>query len=424
MECAVSGSRHNGPVTTVQRSGLGRYASLLGTPGALTAAVVGTVARLPVGMTPLALLLLVQQETGSFGLGGLASGAYSAALAITAPVRGTGVDRRGGRSMLLSYGVVHATALVGCIAAAVAGLPAAVVIAAALAAGATFPPIGSVVRSLWGLLFEDEAERTTAYALDAVLIETAFIGGPLLVGVAVSVSGPASAVALAAGLVGVGSLVMALSPVTARLVPQESGARVPVHAPLRSAVVRRLFLALVVLGVAFGATEVAVAAYAVEAGSPHLVGPILAVWAVGSVIGGLTYGSRAWGWPAERQYLWLLVLLATGLALPLLAIGTTTLILLLMVAGAAIAPFSACNSTLLAAAAPRGATAATFAWSGSSIVAGIAVGTSGAGWLVDHTTSAAGFALAGGAGAAALATWLGSDRPWSRRTAAVTGEAG
>ena len=411
-------------MTTVQRSGPARYVSLLRTPGALTASLVGTVARLPIGMTALALLLLVQQETGSFGLGGLASGAYSAALAITAPLRGTGVDRRGGRSVLLAYGVAHPTALVGCIAAAVAGLSAPVVIAAALVAGGTFPPVGSVVRSLWGLLFDDDADRTTAYALDAVLIETAFIGGPLLVAVAVTVSGPAGAVALAAALVGTGSLVLALSPVTARLVPQDSAARVPVHAPLRSSVVRRLFLALVVLGVAFGATEVAVAAYAVEAGSPNLVGPILALWALGSAAGGLVYGSHAWAWPAERQYLWLLVLLAVGLALPLAAVGTTTLMLLLLLAGAAIAPFSACNSTLLAAAAPRGATAATFAWSGSSIVAGIAVGTSAAGWLVDHTTSTAGFALAGGAGAAALVTWLGTGRSRSRRSAAGPVEAG
>ena len=178
----------------------------------------------------------------------------------------------------------------------------------------------------------------------------------------------------------------------------------------RSSPVRLLLAALLVLGVAFGVTEVAVAAFGVDAGAGHIVGVLLSLWAAGSAVGGLFYGSRVWGMPARRQYPWLLGLLAAGLSLPLASFNTWSLGALLFVGGAAIAPFSACNMALLAAAAPRGATAATFAWSGSAIVAGIAVGTSSAGWVVDHWGSRAGFLLAAAAGLAALALGLGGRR--------------
>jgi MFS family permease len=390
-------------VSSSPHAGLGRYRHLLTTPGAWAILTLGSLARLPIGMTGLALLLLVQHETGSFAQGGLVSSSYAAALALAAPVRGSAVDRRGGRAVLLLYGAVHPVALLGVLIAVQTRLPLPVLLALTVLAGSTFPPVGPLVRSLWGVLFDDDADRTTAYALDAVLVELAFIGGPLLVGLAVALAYPALAVAGAAALTGIGSLLLARTSAIARLVAQPRGGRASLGAPLLCAPVRRLLGVLLVLGVAFGATEVSVAAYAVEVGSASVAGPILAVWATGSALGGLTYGARAWRWPIERQYLWLVAALTGTFVLPLLALGPISLAALLLVGGAAIAPVFACNSALLARVAPPGATTATFAWSGSGIVAGMSVGVGIAGGLVEHAAgSRAGFALAVLAGTLAL----------------------
>ncbi|MDP9416651.1 MAG: MFS transporter [Actinomycetota bacterium] len=384
-------------------SGVARYRRLVTAPGAAAPLVLGTLARLPIGMTGLGLLLLVQQETGSFAWGGAVSGAYSAALAVASPLRGTAVDRRGPAAVLRAHGAVYPLALLATVAAALAHLPAPVLLVLAALSGAAFPPVGALVRSLWGLLFEDDADRATAYALDAVLIELAFVGGPLLVGVAVALGSPALAVGLSAALVAFGSLLLARAEVTARLVPHSDAPRAPLRAPLLSAPVRELLLAMVLFGIAFGATEVAVAAYAVDERAKHLAGPILATWAAGSVIGGLAYGARDWGAPAHRQYPWLVGLLGLAFLLPLAAPNPVSLAVLLLVAGAAIAPFSACNSALLARVAPPGASTATFAWSGSCIVAGAATGIGVAGWLVDDVGTTASFLLAAAAGLLALA---------------------
>ena len=63
-----------------------KYAAVWRIPGAPLLLVAGVFARLGMGMTPLALLLLVHQETGRYALAGVSSGAYalSAAAAIGA----------------------------------------------------------------------------------------------------------------------------------------------------------------------------------------------------------------------------------------------------------------------------------------------------------------------------------------------------
>ena len=71
----------------------------------------------------------------------------------------------------------------------------------ALAAGASFPPAGAVLRSRYPELLDDEQLVHGAYALDSVTIELAFVSGPLLTAVVVALVGPAYALGLSAALV-------------------------------------------------------------------------------------------------------------------------------------------------------------------------------------------------------------------------------
>jgi hypothetical protein len=64
---------------------LRRYGGLLARPGVRSAVVLSVLCRLPMGMTPLAVLLLVRAETGSFATAGLTTGVYAAAVALCRP---------------------------------------------------------------------------------------------------------------------------------------------------------------------------------------------------------------------------------------------------------------------------------------------------------------------------------------------------
>src|SRR6516164_8174984 len=70
------------------------------------------VARLPLAMFSIALLVHAQQLTGSFAVAGAVSGAYAIAGAVSAPVLGRLVDRIGQTSTLVSGATVTALALV------------------------------------------------------------------------------------------------------------------------------------------------------------------------------------------------------------------------------------------------------------------------------------------------------------------------
>ena len=68
---------------------LSSYRGVLAHPGALAFSLTGLVARLPISMAGLGIVLLVAGETGSYGQAGAVSAAYmvaNAVLAITAVV--------------------------------------------------------------------------------------------------------------------------------------------------------------------------------------------------------------------------------------------------------------------------------------------------------------------------------------------------
>src|ERR1700733_14017602 len=178
---------------------LAKYGSVLGTAGAPRLFVSALVARLPQGMAPLAILLLVRGATHSYAIAGVAVGADAFATASCAPLLGRLVDRIGRRRVIVPLAGTQAVVFLLLVAAADAHAGAGPLIALAALSGALLPPIAPVVRALLRDLFDDAALRETASSLDAVLQELIWITGPLVVAVLIAFSSPE----LAVGLLGV-----------------------------------------------------------------------------------------------------------------------------------------------------------------------------------------------------------------------------
>ena len=396
---------------------LSRYGEVLRGTGAATALAASLIGRVALGTTGLALLLLVRGTSGSYATAGLVAAAYAASFAACSPLRARRADRSGPRGVVLACALLHPVALLAVVLLAHAGAGILPLVVAAVAGGATVPPLGSVMRALWGRLVDADA-LTTAYSLESVVVELCFLAGPLLVALLVAVSGPSAAVLAASGLVLVGGSWLAATPAL-RSVGPTAPTKGGDSSPLRSPVVRALLLTVGFVGVGFGALEVALPAF-VEAhhGRPGTSGVLLAVWSAGSVVGGLVYGAVRPRSPHARQLPWLVGALAVGTALPLLASGPVVLGGLLVAYGLTIAPFSTCNSVLLGAAAPAGSVTEAFAWSSSLIFGGAAVGNAAAGALVEASGVTAVLLLTAGTGAAALASAL-SGRPARRPSPVV-----
>src|ERR1700758_2558784 len=108
--------------------------SILSAPGAPALLGSSILARLPLAMFSIALLVNAQRLTGSFAVAGAVSGAYAIAGAISAPLLGRLVDRCGQTTVLVAGATVAAVMLVAT-GLAPSSTPAAVLVALAAAAG-------------------------------------------------------------------------------------------------------------------------------------------------------------------------------------------------------------------------------------------------------------------------------------------------
>lgn len=381
---------------------LARYSSVLRGRGTAVPLVFSVVGRLGLGMTGFALLLLVRDSTGSYAAAGLVSAAYALAFGVFGPSRARAADRTGPVPALLLTALVHPLALGVVVALSLSGAPTWALLLPAVVGGASVPPHGPVMRALWGSLL-DGPLRVTAYSLESVVVELCFVIGPLLTALLAATVHPGAAVVAGGLLATFGAVGMVATPAVRAVAPHETphGSR---FGPLSSPAVRALLLTVVGIGVGFGALEVALPAFVEGEGArPAAAGVLLAVWASGSVVGGLLYGGLHLSTPHHVQLPVLVGALATGTVLPLLAPGPVWMGVALFAYGLTIAPFSACNSVLLGEAAPPGTTTEAFAWSSSMIFGGAALGTAVAGVLVDRSGPTAGLAVTAVAGALSLA---------------------
>ena len=388
---------------------LTRYRDVLREGGVAPAFALSLLGRLSLGMTSLAILLLVRQSSGSYAGAGLVSAGYALAFAAGAPARARSADRRGPAGVLLRCSLFEPVALTALALLAHRGAPPVLLLVPAILGGLFVPPLGAVMRALWASRLPPTSVPV-AYSLESVLVELCFVLGPSLVAFLSAAVGPAVALITSGAVTLVGGVGMAVS-AGARAVRPEVDRPVGRAGPLTSRAVRALLLTVLWIGASFGGIEVAMPAFAEETGSrPATAGVLLAVWSLGSMIGGFVYGGVAPGRSSSGHMRYLVTALALGSALPLIAPGPVTMGIALLLYGATIAPFMACNAVLLGASAPLGTTTEAFAWNGSMIFGGAALGTAAAGALIDAGGSNAGLAVTAVAGVLTLAVAFSNRR--------------
>lgn len=385
------------------------YRAVLAHPGLGAVYAASVLARLPIGMTGLAILLLVQGATGSFAAGGAATGAYVAGLALVAPLIGRVIDRRGPREVLWASALLFPMWLAALITGVTTGVSATTLLLFATCAGATFPPVTVCVRTFLRQRLQDEGLLSTAYSLDSVLIELMFIVGPLAVALLVAHASAEAAIAMAAGCGFLGTLLFLQLPALRawRIEPR-------MHSTLLGPLSEPSFIALVSVvlcyATAFGLAELGATAFATEAGRPALAGVFLGLMSVGSAAGGLAYGSRRWPSPLLLQFGTTLAIMGAGLLLLALPHSMFAFAALCVIAGVVMAPALIIQSMLVAKAARPQQMTEAFTWSTSALLAGVGLGMALGGVLVEAWRSPAAFAAAGIAALAAAGATFGLAR--------------
>ena len=359
------------------------YAAFFRMPDVARMLAMAVLARMPIGTVTLGMLLHVRALTSSFAVAGATVGAYLAASAFTAPIVGRFIDRRGPRMALVVTGIVSPAALLVMWVAQPLGLSPAHVTAVAVIAGAFAPPITVLTRTMWRHRFESDADRKTAFALDAVLIELAFTAGPALIALLLAVGSPAIAFGAPFFFTLLAVPTFLASPALRYWKRELHGER-HLLGPLREGRLVTVYATTFLITASLGLLEIAYPGFAAHAGSAPLAGVLLAVNSVGSAVGGLAFGALHWRLAPPRQLPRILGLMALPLALQATIGHAGALGLVAFFAGLCIAPALTVVTMLVSTYAPARYATEAFTWATTCIVGGIGAGNALGGLLLER----------------------------------------
>ena len=361
------------------------YGSLLKTPGVARIIAAQLTARFPFGMLSLAYLIHIEHIHHSYGAAGLVLAATSIGQAISGPLTSRWMGVWGMRRVLTLTMVVCAVSI-GAIAFLV--LPVAAYMAIGFIGGLSTPPIQPAVRTIYPKLVNSR-QLTRLFSLDASAQEIIWVAGPVITTfVAVQISSTLAIAIAGLFLVGGGTWFI-LSPEVGRVRIPRSKRRLGVvlakPAVLLSTITGLLLVA------ACAATEAAVVATFGEGGSES--GIILAIFAIGSLGGGLALGHLPVGpWAMARRMFFVFV----GMALAMFSLNFWWIAFALLIAGIGIAPALAVMFAIVSGTVKFSDTAEAYGWVGTGQLIGAALGSAAAGFLIDSHGAIGGYWVAAG----------------------------
>ena len=359
------------------------YGSLLKTPGVARLIAAQLTARFPSGMLSLAYLLHVEHIFNSYGAAGLVLAATSVGQAIAGPLTSRWMGAWGMRPVLILTTGVAAISM-GVV--AFAPLPLVGFMIVGFIGGLSQPPVQPAVRTIYPKMVNSR-QLTPLFSLDASAQEIIWIGAPVLVTfVSVQISTQLG-ILIAMFFLVVGGAWFISSPELGRVRIPRSKRKLGVVLT-KPPVLLAMVIGFLLVGSAAAVEASVVATYG--EGGPE-AGIVLAIWAVASLAGGLSFGHLPIGpWALARR----MMVVFVGSALAIFAFNIWTLSLALIVAGLCIAPALAVMFAIVSSSVRFSDTAEAYGWVGTGQLIGAAVGSAAAGFLIDANGASGGFWIA------------------------------
>lgn len=385
-----SSSTNGSSTGTSTKKSRNPYAVVYAKPGAKMFSISGALARFPMAMVSLGIILMIDGIYDSYALGGAVSAAYVIAQAVCSPQIAKLVDRKGQSKIMRPMILIASMSLTGLVLSALTKQPEWTLFLFAILTGATVGSVGAMVRTRWSNIVKNPAELHTAYSLESAIDEMIFVIGPIAATVLATSVTPWAGLAVPIVVMIVGGFWFlsqkATEPPVIKPIP---GEKIPTV--LRNPAVLVIIAVFICTGVIFGAADVATIAFAEEQGDKALSGPVLAVFALGSCISGLAYGARQWGSALWKRFIFGIVALGVLVTLFFAATNLWMLGLAMFLAGFAISPtLINGNNMIQMVVSPRQLTEG-LTWVGTALGAGVALGSSVAGSRIDAYGAHQGF---------------------------------
>jgi len=351
----------------------------------------GFIARLPVSMVGIGILMYVEAERGSYAIAGAVSGSISIAAAIGGPLSSRFVDKLGQHRVLpiqILLIVICSMALVLLIP---SNVPAPYLFIFSIGSGLAYPSIGALVRSRWTALLVSGPILLTAFSIESMIDELIFIVGPTIAATTSVKIHPAAPQVIAMFLLAGGGLWLASMRNSEPPINKHQGKHgKPVI--LQNGLIY-MWGVHIAIGMFFGAVETSIIAFTKIAGQPIFGGIVMAVWAFGSLLGGFVYGGLHFKSALQNQLIVVSLLLVPATVAMVFVESILALALLSIAAGIGISPLLIASAAITQRRSPVGRTTEAIASMYAGIGLGFAFAAAMAGWLIDNRGTSYSFAL-------------------------------
>ena len=426
------------PVTSTSAPTAGSpYARLFRIPGAKAFCVSGAVARLPISMMSLGIVLALNHLYDNWTIAGTMSAAYVFALSCVTPFYARAFDRFGQRRVGRIALAVQVVSMLAFAFAALVRVPIPLLFALAVVMGLTQFSFGALVRTRWAYALRGvdggESLLNTAYAMEAAIDEVVFILGPILAAWLATSVHPVSQLFVPTLACGLGGLVFFSLKSTQPPAMIES-VDVPVEAATKAGdadggdtattataaataadhltldTLRRpgakpksvllyggvlpLLVVFIVFNMSFTAFDVSITATIKSMGLEQFLGLQLAMFALGSLVGALVFGSiklKGSHWSHMVVLLAILSVWYIGFRLftgNLIALGVVEVL-----AGLFVAPTFATGNLLIKEIVPEESLTEGLSWLATGNSLGVSLGSSIGGVVLDSMGVPAGMTL-------------------------------
>ena len=375
------------------------YREIFSAPGTKAFSGAGLIARMPISMVGIGIITMLAQLHGSYWLAGAVAATFALAMALLAPQISRWVDRYGQSRVLPGVTAIGVSALLALLLCSHFAAPDWTLFVFAALAGC-IPSMPAMVRARWTELYRGSPKLHTAFSFESVLDEVSFIiGPPISVGLSVALF-PQAGPLVAAILLAIG--------VTAFVLQRKT--EPPVHprssehsgSVLRQGAVVILLLSLLGLGTIVGTVDVVSVAFAQHQGQPAAASIVLSVYALGSCVAGLVFGTLKLNMPLPK--LFVLGALATAITMmPLMWVDSiATLAVGMLFAGLFFAPTLITAMGLVENIVPPAKLTEGLTWMITGLGMGVALGAVVGGWVIDAYGPQTGFTVSLAAGGAML----------------------
>jgi MFS family permease len=280
------------------------YSELFQTPGAKRIAIAGFIARAPIAMDTIAIILFVHSVDSRYSIAGALTAVAALTTVISAPLWSKVADHYGQRLVLTIAVPIRVISIAAFIAFLKSNAPIWSWFLAIFIAESASISIGSMTRRRWVHMIDSSKKDllSTSYAFESLLDEFIYIIGPIIVTAVVAMIAPVAGLLLGLIFLVVGApLIASHSQSDPGIEHREVDEKL--KSVMRNRKLQAVGIPLTIAGGSFSAVNICVVAFSDEKGMRAVSGLLLGIWAVGGAVSALINGAIHWKISHSTRYL-------------------------------------------------------------------------------------------------------------------------